>query len=62
MSKPNSTARESSYLPTVDALADELLVALRDHPAGLLSPEVFAQDGGKLQTAYNRLYCELHDV
>ena len=45
----------------VDALADELLVAVRDHPANLLSAEMFALDGGKLQAAYNRLYCELHD-
>lgn len=45
----------------VDALADELLTALRDHPANLLSGAMFVQDNGKLQAAYNRLYCELHD-
>lgn len=50
-----------AYVGPVDALADELLAAIRDHPANLLNSAMFARDGGALQAAYTRLYCELHD-
>ncbi len=43
-----------------DALADELMEALREHPAVLLNAEMYAQDGGRLQRAYNQLWDRVH--
>ena len=50
----------SGYVPTVDALADELLAAIRDHPGISLDPAL-GPETKRLCAAYNRLYCELHD-
>lgn len=51
-------------IAAVDALADELLVALRDHPGiaehRLMDPAT-DEASRTLCAAYNRLYCELHD-
>jgi hypothetical protein len=48
----------------VDALADELLIAIRDHPGiaehRLMDP-AYGEPHRALCEAYNRLYCELHD-
>jgi len=43
-----------------DALADELMAALHDHPANILTAAMYAQDGGRLQKAYNRLRDVVH--
>ena len=43
-----------------DGVADELLTALREHPANLLSAEMFALDGGRLQSTYNQLWDRVH--
>ena len=54
----------SEYFGPVDALADELLVAIRDFPVD----RPFSQDPARgeperrLCEAYNRLYCVLHDL
>jgi hypothetical protein len=56
---------EKPYEPlAVDALADELLAAINDYPA----ERPFSRDPARgaperrLAVAYNRLYCELHDL
>jgi len=45
------------YVGPVDALVDELLIALRDADP----PVLIAGADPKVLAAYNRLYCELHD-
>lgn len=50
------TAQATQPELSCDALADELMEAIREHPAGLLSAEMFSLDGGVLQAAYNRLW------
>lgn len=51
------TGYHADDAPSVDALADELLGAIRDHPANLIG----VGSDPALLAAYNRLWCELHD-
>jgi len=59
---PQSQVRVAPH--AADALADELLIAIRDHPGiaehRLMDP-AYGQPHRALCEAYNRLYCELHD-